>query len=155
MARSINCYDCGAVKENPSKGYCRACNRKRDKEWRVRTGRSIKNRTGLCQCGQPFASYSHSYCSQCASQKRREYLERNPDVRRKMYEKSYQKADKSKAKARSIVSNCLKRGWLVKLPCEVCGELEKVEAHHDDYTKPLDVRWLCKKHHVEHHMNSL
>lgn len=153
MARSINCYDCGAVKENQAKGYCRACNRKRDKEWRVRTGRSVKNRTGLCLCGNPIASYHNSCCSQCASQKRREYLDRNPDVKQKMYQKSLLKVDKSKAKARSIVNNCLKRGWLIKAPCEVCGELERVEAHHDNYTKPLEVRWLCKKHHSEHHMN--
>lgn len=38
---------------------------------------------------------------------------------------------------------------LVRKPCEVCGE--KAEAHHDDYAKPLDVRWLCFKHHREWH----
>jgi hypothetical protein len=32
----------------------------------------------------------------------------------------------------------------------VCGEPE-AQAHHDDYAKPLDVRWLCNKHHREHH----
>ncbi len=40
---------------------------------------------------------------------------------------------------------------LTKKPCELCL-LEgitnmAVEAHHDDYKKPWDVRWLCKKHH--------
>jgi hypothetical protein len=39
---------------------------------------------------------------------------------------------------------------LDRKPCEVCG-IEKVEAHHDDYSKPLQVRWLCKRHHCEHH----
>lgn len=37
-----------------------------------------------------------------------------------------------------------------KQPCEVCGA-EKSEAHHDDYTKPLSVRWLCRSHHRLHH----
>jgi ribosomal protein S27AE len=39
---------------------------------------------------------------------------------------------------------------LIKQPCEVCGNL-KAQAHHDDYSKPLQVRWLCQKHHTEHH----
>jgi ribosomal protein S27AE len=41
-------------------------------------------------------------------------------------------------------------GRLIRQPCEVCGE-KKVEAHHDDYDKPLDVRWLCPAHHAETH----
>ena len=32
-------------------------------------------------------------------------------------------------------------------PCEVCGATKTV-AHHDDYAKPLDVRWLCRSHHA-------
>lgn len=41
-------------------------------------------------------------------------------------------------------------GLLLPEPCEVCGA-EKVDAHHNDYDRPGDVRWLCRKHHVQHH----
>lgn len=39
-------------------------------------------------------------------------------------------------------------GKLIQSPCEICGDV-KSEAHHEDYTKPLDVMWLCKTHHFE------
>ena len=48
------------------------------------------------------------------------------------------------------VDKAKRSGELVPQPCEKCGKL-KVDAHHDDYDKPLDVRWLCRKHHLEHH----
>jgi len=48
--------------------------------------------------------------------------------------------------AKNTVSNAIRDGRLVKQPCEVCGS-KKTEAHHDDYTKPLEVRWLCNQHH--------
>lgn len=53
-------------------------------------------------------------------------------------------------RARNAVGNAVRDGRLVRLPCEVCGEV-KSEAHHEDYSKPLDVRWLCRRHHEEHH----
>ncbi|WP_218650451.1 hypothetical protein [Brevundimonas sp. P7753] len=34
--------------------------------------------------------------------------------------------------------------------CEVCSAT-RVDAHHDDYSRPLDVRWLCRAHHMEVH----
>lgn len=37
-------------------------------------------------------------------------------------------------------------GALSRGPCEVCGS-PKAHAHHDDYTKPREVRWLCVTHH--------
>lgn len=55
-----------------------------------------------------------------------------------------------KPTGKSNVQGAIKTGRLKKLPCEVCGE-PIVEAHHDDYDKPLDVKWLCKKHHHELH----
>jgi len=55
-----------------------------------------------------------------------------------------------KRKAAYLTSNAIRDGRLIKQPCEVCGET-LVEAHHDDYSKPLDVRWLCRPHHLEHH----
>lgn len=51
---------------------------------------------------------------------------------------------------RQKISRALKSGRLVQQPCEVCGK-EKSVAHHEDYTKPLDVKWLCTLHHWAEH----
>lgn len=56
-----------------------------------------------------------------------------------------------KAKARNAVGNALRDGKLQRKPCEICGE-HRAQAHHDDYSKPLDVVWLCSKHHAERHV---
>jgi excisionase family DNA binding protein len=50
--------------------------------------------------------------------------------------------------ARKAASSAQQRGTLTPKPCEVCGSLD-VEKHHEDYDQPLEVRWLCRKHHVE------
>jgi hypothetical protein len=54
-----------------------------------------------------------------------------------------------KRKAQNAVNNAIRDGKLVRQPCEVCGA--KGEGHRDDYSKPLEVRWLCRKHHMELH----
>lgn len=54
-----------------------------------------------------------------------------------------------KRKARYIISNAIRLGKIVKKNCEICKE--KAEAHHPNYLEPLNIRWLCKKHHEEIH----
>lgn len=48
-------------------------------------------------------------------------------------------------RSRAKINNALRDGRLTRQPCEVCGK--RAQAHHEDYSRPLDVRWLCKKHH--------
>jgi len=52
--------------------------------------------------------------------------------------------------AHVLTGNAIRDGRIERKPCEVCGST-KVHAHHDDYHKPLEVRWLCVTHHAEHH----
>ncbi len=42
----------------------------------------------------------------------------------------------------------------VKEPCFFCGEEKGVERHHPDYTKPREIVWLCKEHHLYVHKNT-
>ena len=64
--------------------------------------------------------------------------------------KKWLDANGRKRRAHVITGNAIRDGVLVKNPCEVCGGT-KVNAHHDDYSKPLDVRWLCDTHHKQWH----
>ena len=82
-----------------------------------------------------------TFCKPCAAKYNREWREKNPP--------------NDKQKLRNLIRvqtyRKIRNGKLIRMPCEVCGEL-KVEAHHDDYYKPFEVRWLCGHHHREHHM---
>lgn len=62
----------------------------------------------------------------------------------------YRRYNPVKYKAHNIVNNALRDGHITKEPCEVCGS-EFSHAHHDDYFKPLCVRWLCAAHHQQWH----
>lgn len=52
--------------------------------------------------------------------------------------------------ARETVRKAIRRGVLVRQSCEACGVV-KTHAHHEDYMKPLDVRWLCSICHGKAH----
>jgi len=62
------------------------------------------------------------------------------------YRRKFVKENPEKIKAQSIVLTAVRNGTLVKEPCKICGK-GKVDSHHKDYTKPLEVVWLCRKHH--------
>lgn len=53
--------------------------------------------------------------------------------------------------AHQAVQTAVRNGSLARKPCEVCSSEVRTHAHHDDYSKPLDVIWLCHQHHMERH----
>lgn len=63
--------------------------------------------------------------------------------------KKQRQINPDKAKARYAVSNAVRDGKLLRQPCWCCGQ--KAEAHHPDYSRPLDVVWLCQEHHRQTH----
>jgi hypothetical protein len=65
----------------------------------------------------------------------------------------HNKRNPEKARARNAVASALKSRRIARKPCDVCGDT-KSQAHHDDYARPLDVRWLCFVHHrIAHGQN--
>lgn len=77
----------------------------------------------------------------------------NPETRRKHleYQRRYQKTPRSLLLhgAATMVMAAIRLGMIEKTPCRICGGPS--QAHHHDYTKPLEVTWLCRKHHMENH----
>lgn len=63
-----------------------------------------------------------------------------------------------KYKANNAVNSAIKSGKLIKpLICECCNNTftsRQIHGHHKDYSKPLDVMWLCHPCHVNWHSNN-
>ncbi len=62
---------------------------------------------------------------------------------------NWQEKNKVRRAAHVILGNAIRNKTVIPQPCWECGK--KAEAHHPDYSRPLDVVWLCKKHHLEVH----
>jgi len=65
--------------------------------------------------------------------------------------KAWIEKNPTKRKAQHLVNNAIRDKKLFKEPCSVCGSSHRTHAHHDDYSKPLNVRWLCYQHHKDWH----
>ena len=71
---------------------------------------------------------------------------------RRAYCTAYRRKNGHKTRAHALVKAAVTLGVLVRRPCEVCGARQdeggqKIYAHHEDYSRPLEVRWLCTSCH--------
>ena len=77
---------------------------------------------------------------------KRAHPERHAELAR-----AYRARNREKTRAQNQLNYALRMGRMQRLPCEKCGSSEKVHAHHHDYSKPFDVRWLCYLCHKAEH----
>ena len=62
----------------------------------------------------------------------------------------WRKNNPAKVHAHSVIWEHIRTGRLTPKVCEVCGN-SKTHAHHDDYSKLLEVRWLSSRCHRKYH----
>lgn len=104
-------------------------------------------------------------CKECAKldstnhrndniEKVRDYDRKRGSRHDKDYCQKYRARYPNKYKAHTLTGNAIRDMRLFKEPCEVCGAEKDVHAHHDDYLKPLNVRWLCSPHHSQWHRDN-
>lgn len=149
MTTSVKtCFKCGEEKpltafyvhNRMADGHlnkCKDCTLKDVKEHRVKNLARIQ-------------AYDRERGSRQTNERARELYAQDPE-RHLAYKKKYIRNNPHKRSAVNKVNNAVRDGRLTKQPCEVCGSTERIHGHHDDYSKPLDVQWLCRKHHSEVH----
>lgn len=72
--------------------------------------------------------------------------------RRRELTKDQKAREPEKYRARNAVSNAIRDGKLERgTECFFCKGQERLQAHHHDYSLPLDVIWLCSKCHGKLH----
>jgi len=115
----------------------------------------------ICKtCGNPFIAYKSKHrkfcskkCVDVSGEKHGLYvhgLRKDKSAWQKLQWLRYPE----KMRARQKLHTEIRSGRMKRLPCIKCGAI-KSQAHHEDYSKPLEVIWLCQKcHNVEHAKSS-
>ena len=68
--------------------------------------------------------------------------------------KRYSQKYPEKIRAKNLLGKAVYRGHIIRGSCVVCGK-KKAQAHHEDYSRPYYVIWLCPVHHKEVHLKKL
>lgn len=132
------CTNCG-VSFDPTtgKGYrCPPCRKVYDAAWREKRRAEGKPASGYQMPREYHQAYGKTYTQRPQVKER---------IRARSAESRNNPANRHKHEARWKVSNAVTSGRLVRQPCEVCGA-HRSQAHHPDYSRPLDVKWLCAIH---------
>ena len=86
-------------------------------------------------------------------EKDRAYYRRTREVRL-AYQARWREENQEKRNAQHRLQRAVKAGKLTRPNhCERCSIPGRIDAHHTDYSKPLDVQWLCTSCHMTEHKN--
>lgn len=118
---------------------CKACQKEMHKLWKASGGAETANRLNREYYARRGSETKAAYSKTDAAR-----------VLAREHARAYRAKHPEKALAHRAVSRAMGVGLLERKPCVVCGE-PRTHGHHDDYSKPLDVVWLCIKHHAERH----
>lgn len=135
------CIRCKKEPHHATNPYCLECSRILQGGPPVRQRHHPKHPDLCPRCGGP-RKHRRRWCSKCANAARKIWLK----ARGGQWAYAESKGNRHKLVARAYVNHLVQRRKLIPKPCEVCGRLE-VEAHHNTYEDPLDIRWLCSEHH--------
>lgn len=115
--------------------------RNREQDLQRKRNWYVENREQVLQRQREFYEENREQCRQRA---RERYAENNESALQRQRE--YRERHPEKIRAHFVVRDAVRSGRLERESCSICGEL-KADAHHEDYSKPLDVIWLCRTHH--------
>lgn len=91
------------------------------------------------------------------AERERLWRARNPEKAKEnqaAWTSSWRARNPEKYDAQQKLQAAVRHGRITRQPCEACGQ-EPAHGHHEDYSKPLDVVWLCAAHHRERHKAGL
>ena len=97
-----------------------------------------KPQTTCSKCGAKPRASSQRWCKDCHADYMRGWREINGDPPRTW-------RGRCKKRAMDAIRYRLDHGEITRQDCETCGAVD-TSPHHDDLRKPLEVRWLCKRH---------
>lgn len=89
-----------------------------------------------------------SECKVCYNARLRKYGKENRE-RRTEIERNHRLTHQKEHQCRLDTQKAYAENRLQRGPCVICGSLENIEAHHNNYDNHLDVIELCKTHHSE------
>lgn len=159
---SLEGFALQSSKKGTLRSQCRQCNAELRSEVKTRMRMTIgPKHCAKCLCTKPATEFAvdvgkldgrKGYCLRCQAEMERLRRQRSATISksRNDRQKIWQSRNLEKRAAHILVGNAVRSGKLRRQPCAACNAIN-TQAHHEDYSRPLDVIWLCAECHMRRH----